>query len=164
MDNTTMTMNAVTCVLSVRPRIAGPVRLAAALLVDQGTTLSVAAHTGDRVVGFGAVFQGQVSDDGPHHRPDVQDHRCRSLPLREATGLTQTEPHLPGREPDITGSAAFLLSPDTCRSPKTDTAAPPPAHRPVPDRSGTRHDSSHAEQPDRDPHLRCGPSDQARNE
>ena len=63
MDNTTMTMNAVTCVNSVRPRIAGPVRLAAAFLMDQGTTLPVAALTGDRVVGFGARFQGQVSDE-----------------------------------------------------------------------------------------------------
>ena len=45
MDNTTMTMNAVNCVLSVRPRIAGPVRLAAALLMDQGTTLSAASLT-----------------------------------------------------------------------------------------------------------------------
>ena len=61
MDNTTMTMNAVTCVLSVRPRIAGPVRLAAALVMDQGTTLPVAALTGDRLVAFGAGVKGQVS-------------------------------------------------------------------------------------------------------
>ena len=62
MDNTTMTMNAVSCVLSVRPRIAGPVRLAAAFLMDQGTTLSVATTTGVRVAPIGAGFQGRVSD------------------------------------------------------------------------------------------------------
>jgi hypothetical protein len=62
MDNTTMTMNAATCVPSVRPRIAGPVRLAAALLMDQGTALSVAATTGVRVAPIGVGFKGQVSD------------------------------------------------------------------------------------------------------
>ena len=86
MDNTTMTMNAVTCVLSVRPRIAGPVRLAAAFLMDQGTTLSVAAHTGDRVVGFGAPFQGQVSDEvrtiAPTYKPiDVVRSRSGRPPV-----------------------------------------------------------------------------------
>ena len=63
MDNTTMTMNAASCVLSVRPRIAGPVRLAAAFLMDQGTTLSVATTTGVRVAPIGAGFLGQVSDE-----------------------------------------------------------------------------------------------------
>ena len=63
MDNTTMTMNAVSCVLSVRPRIAGPVRLAAALLMDQGTTLSAASLTVGRIAPIGAGFLGQVSDD-----------------------------------------------------------------------------------------------------
>jgi len=63
MDNTTMTMNAANCVLSVRPRIAGPVRLAAALLMDQGITLSVATTTDVRVAPVGAGFQGQVSDE-----------------------------------------------------------------------------------------------------
>jgi hypothetical protein len=61
MDNTTMTINAVSCVTSVRPRIAGPVRLAAAFVMDQGTTLPVAALAGDRLVGFGAPVKGQVS-------------------------------------------------------------------------------------------------------
>jgi hypothetical protein len=86
MDNTTMTMNAVTCVLSVRPRIAGPVRLAAAFLMDQGTTLSVAAHTGDRVVGFGALVKGQVSVDvrtiAPTYKtPDVVRSRSGRPPV-----------------------------------------------------------------------------------
>ena len=63
MDNTTMTMNAVSCVLSVRPRIAGPVRLAAALLMDQGITLSVASITDVRIAPIGAGFLGQVSDE-----------------------------------------------------------------------------------------------------
>ena len=63
MDNTTMTMNAVSCVLSVRPRIAGPVRLAAALLMDQGTTLSAASRRVGRIAPIGAGFVGQVSDE-----------------------------------------------------------------------------------------------------
>jgi len=63
MDNTTMTMNAVSCVLSVRPRIAGPVRLAAAFLMDQGTTLSAASLTVGRIAPIGAGFLGLVSDE-----------------------------------------------------------------------------------------------------
>jgi hypothetical protein len=86
MDNTTMTMNAVSCVLSVRPRIAGPVRLAAAFLMDQGTTLPVAALTGDRVVGFGALVKGQVSVDvraiAPTYKtPDVVRSRSGRPPV-----------------------------------------------------------------------------------
>ena len=86
MDNTTMTMNAVSCVLSVRPRVAGPVRLAAAFLMDQGTTPSVAALTGDRVVGFGALVKGQVSVDvraiAPTYKtPDVVRSRSGRPPV-----------------------------------------------------------------------------------
>ncbi|GAA2744614.1 hypothetical protein GCM10009868_22940 [Terrabacter aerolatus] len=62
MDNTTMTMNAVSCVLSVRLRpTTGDVRLAATRAPEQGTTVSVAARTGSRVADFRAPFQGDVS-------------------------------------------------------------------------------------------------------
>ena len=64
MDNTTMTMNAVSCVLSVRLRpTTGDVRLAAIHAPEQGTTVSVAAQ-GGRVVGFRAPIQGDVSVAG----------------------------------------------------------------------------------------------------
>lgn len=60
MDITTMTMNAVSCVLSVRPRAAGQIRLADTHVMGQGTTVSIAAVTGGRVADFRAPFQGDV--------------------------------------------------------------------------------------------------------
>src|SRR6476620_5179125 len=64
MDTTTMTMNAVSCVLSVRLRpTTGDVRLAAIHAPEQGTTVSVAAQ-GGRVVGFRAPITGGVSVTG----------------------------------------------------------------------------------------------------
>ncbi|GAB3877400.1 hypothetical protein [Terrabacter terrigena] len=61
MDITTMTMNAATCVLSVRPRAAGQIRLADSTFEAQGTTVSVAAVMGGRVAGFRAPITGDVS-------------------------------------------------------------------------------------------------------
>jgi len=65
MDNTTMTMNAVSCVLSVRLRpTTGQVRLAATHAPEQGTTVSIAAVMGGRVADFRAPIQGDFSVAG----------------------------------------------------------------------------------------------------
>jgi hypothetical protein len=65
MDNTTMTMSAVSCVLSVRLRpTAGDVRLAATRAPKQGTAVSIAAVMGGRVADFRAPIQGDVSVAG----------------------------------------------------------------------------------------------------
>ena len=65
MDNTTMTMNAVSCVLSVRLRpTTGQVRLSRPSAPEQGTTVSVAAVMGGRVADFSAPIQGDVSVAG----------------------------------------------------------------------------------------------------
>ena len=65
MDNTTMTMNAVSCVLSVRLRpTTGQVRLVAGIAPEQGTTVSVATRMGGRVADFRAPIQGDVSVTG----------------------------------------------------------------------------------------------------
>jgi len=65
MDNTTMTMSAVSCVLSVRLRpTTGDVRLAATHAPEQGTTVSIAAVMGGRVAEFRAPIQGDVSVAG----------------------------------------------------------------------------------------------------
>ena len=61
MDITTMTMNAATCVLSVRPRAAGQSRLADSTFEAQGTTVSVAAAMGGRVADLRAPITGDVS-------------------------------------------------------------------------------------------------------
>src|SRR5690348_2160358 len=63
MDNTTMTMNAVSCVLSVRLRpTTGDVRLAAMHAPEQGIALS-AAVLGGRLGAFIAPTTGDVSVD-----------------------------------------------------------------------------------------------------
>ena len=62
MNITTMTMSAVSCVLSVRPRSAGQIRLADTHAQGQGTTVSIAARMGSRVVAVaGAPVQGDSS-------------------------------------------------------------------------------------------------------
>jgi len=87
MDNTTMTMNAVSCVLSVRLRpTTGQVRLAATLAPEQGTTVSVAAFMGGRVADFRAPVQGDVSVTGrtsaPAYKiPDVVRSRSGRPPV-----------------------------------------------------------------------------------
>jgi hypothetical protein len=60
MANTTMTMNAVSCVLSARPRSAGQIRLADILAQGQGTAVSIAARMAVRVVA-GAPDTGDSS-------------------------------------------------------------------------------------------------------
>ena len=65
MDNTTMTMNAVSCVLSVRLQpTAGPIRVAATPAQDQGTTVSIAAGMRRRVADFRSPIEGDVSVSG----------------------------------------------------------------------------------------------------
>jgi hypothetical protein len=60
MNITTMTMNAVSCVLSVRSRAAGQIRLADIHAQGQGTGVSVATRMGSRAVA-GAPVQGDSS-------------------------------------------------------------------------------------------------------
>ncbi len=61
MSITTMTMNAASCVLSVRPRAAGQIRLADTHAEGQGTTVSIAARMGLRMSGIAVPVQGDVS-------------------------------------------------------------------------------------------------------
>ncbi|XGX77921.1 hypothetical protein LQK93_00701 [Terrabacter sp. BE26] len=69
MDNTTMTMNAVSCVLSVRLRpTTGQVRVATADASVQGTAVSVAAM-GARVADLRSPIQGDVSVAGLTYAP-----------------------------------------------------------------------------------------------
>jgi hypothetical protein len=73
MDNTTMTMHAVSCVLSVRLRpTTGDVRLAATRAPEQGTTVSIAALMGSRVADFRAPIQGDVSVAGLTFAPSYK--------------------------------------------------------------------------------------------
>jgi hypothetical protein len=87
MDNTTMTMNAVSCVLSVRLRPAtGQVRLAPAHAPVQGTTVSAVASMGGRLADFRAPIQGDVSVAGltfaPAYKPiDVVRSRSGRPPV-----------------------------------------------------------------------------------
>lgn len=60
MNITTMTMNAASCVLSVRLRPAGQIRLADIHAEGQGTTVSIAAGQGSRAVTVAPV-QGDSS-------------------------------------------------------------------------------------------------------
>lgn len=72
MDNTTMTMNAVSCVLSVRLRPAtGDVRLAAVHAPEQGTAVS-AAVLGGRLGAFIAPTTGDVSVDDRTFAPSYK--------------------------------------------------------------------------------------------
>ena len=61
MNITTMTMNAASCVLSVRPRAAGQILLADTHAQGQGITVSIAARAGMRVAVVGAPVQGDSS-------------------------------------------------------------------------------------------------------
>ena len=56
MDNTMITMNAVVCVPSARPRTAGVVLLADTRIGVQGTVVSLAARTGLGAAVAGAPF------------------------------------------------------------------------------------------------------------
>ncbi len=68
MDNTTMTMNAVSCVLSVRPRGAGQSLIADLHAQGQGTTVSFVAPTGLRTAAFGAPVFGDLSVARPTYK------------------------------------------------------------------------------------------------
>lgn len=87
MDNTTMTMNAVSCVLSVRLRpTTGQVRLAAFDAPVQGTGVSIAAVMGARVADLRSPIQGDVSVAGLGFAPayktlDVVRSRCGRPPV-----------------------------------------------------------------------------------
>lgn len=61
MENITMTMNAVSCVLSVRPRPVNLVFTADLRAQGQGTTVSSVVRTGLRTAIFGAPVDGDVS-------------------------------------------------------------------------------------------------------
>ena len=86
MDNTTMTMNAVSCVLSVRLRpTTGQVRVAIADAPVQGTTVSVVAM-GARVADLRSPIEGYVSAAGltsaPAYKiPDVVRSRSGRPPV-----------------------------------------------------------------------------------
>jgi hypothetical protein len=87
MDNTTMTMNAVSCVLSVRLRpTAGQVRLAAFDAPVQGTGLSIAGVMGAPVADLRSPIQGDVSVDrlgfaASYKTPDVVRSRSGRPPV-----------------------------------------------------------------------------------
>jgi hypothetical protein len=65
MENITMTMNAVTCVLSVRPRLVNRVFMADLRAEGQGTTVSTVALAGLGTAVFGAPVNGDVSVIAP---------------------------------------------------------------------------------------------------
>lgn len=87
MDNTTMTMNAVSCVLSVRLRpTTGQARVAAFDAPVQGTGVSVAAVAGIRVADLRSPIQGDASVTGrtfaPAYKlPDVVRSRSGRPPV-----------------------------------------------------------------------------------
>ncbi len=68
MRNITMTMNAVSCVLSVRPRPAGQILLADTHAQGQGTTVSFVALTGLRTAGVDAPIFGDFSVVRPTYK------------------------------------------------------------------------------------------------
>lgn len=87
MDNTTMTMNAVSCVLSVRLRpTTGQARVAAFDAPVQGTGVSIAAAMGARVADLRSPLQGDVSVAGHtftavYKFPDVVRSRSGRPPV-----------------------------------------------------------------------------------
>ena len=72
MENTTMTMNAVACVLSVRPRPVGQHLLADLHAQGQGTTVSVVARRGRGLAVFGALVEGVVTGTAITFDPDYK--------------------------------------------------------------------------------------------
>ena len=77
MENTTMTMHAVACVLSARPRLAGTVLLADIRFEARGTTVSIAARQGLRLAAFGAPVSGVTTADAKTY-PTTDVVRSRS--------------------------------------------------------------------------------------
>jgi hypothetical protein len=85
MENTTMTMNAVACVLSVRPRPVGQLLMTDAHAQGQGTTVSTVAPRGLRAVAAAAI-QGHtpvaVLTFDPDYKPtDVARSRLGRPPV-----------------------------------------------------------------------------------
>ena len=84
MENTTMTMNAVACVLSVRP---GPIgQLLLADVQGQGTTVSVVARQGRGLAVAGALVEGvamraAVTFDPDYKPTDVARSRLGRPPV-----------------------------------------------------------------------------------
>ncbi len=68
MRNITMTMNAVSCVLSVRPRGAGQSLIADLHAQGQGTTVSLLARTGLCTAVVGAPIFGDLSAVRPTYK------------------------------------------------------------------------------------------------
>ena len=82
MENITMTMNAVTCVLSVRPRLVNRVFMADLRAEGQGTTVSTVALTGLGTAVFGAPITGDVSVIAPTYKTtDVARFRSGRPPV-----------------------------------------------------------------------------------
>ena len=140
MDNTTMTMNAVACVLSVRPRlIAGPVRLAAALAHGPGDHCVRRRPHGwpcrrlpRRLPGRGLGTRSAPSP--PPTRP--------SMSFAPAPGGHRSDPdpkpHLQAANPTSPGPRPSVVSGHLPLNEDRTQPTPPAAHRPVPDRSGTQ--------------------------
>jgi hypothetical protein len=86
MNITTMTMNAASCVLSVRPRSAGQIRLADNHAQGQGTGVSIAAFMGSPA-GTVAPVQGDISVaraltfDPTYKTSDVARSHCGRPPV-----------------------------------------------------------------------------------
>lgn len=82
MDNTTMTMNAVACVPSARPRTAGAILLADVQFAVQGTTVPFAAREGLGLAVVGAPIPGVVSATALTYKTtDVVRSRSGSPPV-----------------------------------------------------------------------------------
>lgn len=81
MENITMTMNADSCVLSVRPRLVNRVFIAD-LRQGQGTTVSTVALAGLGTAVFGAPVNGDVSVIAPTYKTtDVACFRSGRPPV-----------------------------------------------------------------------------------
>jgi hypothetical protein len=87
MNITTMTMNAASCVLSVRPRPAGQIRLADTHAQGQGTGVSVVAFMGMRAVaatpaqGDSSVARAALTFDPIYKTSDVARSRSGRPPV-----------------------------------------------------------------------------------
>jgi hypothetical protein len=72
MDITTMTTNAVSCVLSVRLRPVGQILMADNRAQGEGTTVSFAARQGRGVAGAGSLVEGLVPAAARTFDPDYK--------------------------------------------------------------------------------------------
>ncbi len=82
MENITMTMNAASCVLSVRPRPVNRVFVADTHAQGQGTTVSTVALTGLATAIFRAPVSGDISAVAPAYKTtDVACFRSGRPPV-----------------------------------------------------------------------------------